>query len=86
MTVSDSDRIMKSCFIPVGWLLTVGYLALIIAQETDGIICRPGLQEYPQTMHNNYRACAPPIIRPHPLIYTFLPNSIKRDPPDPRNR
>ena len=43
MTVSDSDGIIKSCFTsfsPVGWLLTVGDLALTMAQETesDGII------------------------------------------------
>ena len=79
MTVSDSDGIIKSCFTsfsPVGWLLTVGDLALTMAQETDGINCRPGT---PQTMHNTYRACAPPIIRPHPLIYIFMLNFTKRD-------
>ena len=86
MTVSDSDGIIKSCFSslsPVGWLLTEGDLALTMAQETDGINCRPGT---PQTMHNTYRACAPPIVRPNPLIYIFLLNFTKRDPPDPRNR
>ena len=35
-------------------------------QEKDGINCRPGA---PQAMHNTYRACAPPIIRPHPLFF-----------------
>ena len=60
---------MFTSFSPVGWLLTVGDLALTTAQETDAINCRPGI---PQTMHNTYRTCAPPILRPHPLIYYFL--------------
>ena len=80
MTVSDSDGIIKSyvaSFSPVGWLLTVENLALTIAQETDGITYRPGT---PQTMHNTYRACAPPIIRPHPLIYIFWAELHKKGP------
>ena len=80
MTVSDSDGIIKSCFSSlslVGWLLTEGDLALTMAQETDGINCRPGT---PQTMHNTYRACAPPIIRPHPLIYIFFAEFHKKGP------
>ena len=86
VTVSDSGGIIKSCFIsfsPVGWLLTGGDLALTMAQEPGGINCRSGT---PQTMHSTYRACALPIIRPHPLIYIFLLNFTKKDPPDPRNR
>ena len=80
MADSDSDGIMKSCFAPfspVRRLLQWEILLLLGHKKQMGLTVD---QEHPQTMHNAHCACAPPIIRPHPLIYIFFAEFHKKGP------